>query len=151
MGEALQDEVRTTTEEESEGEIIAERFVIDGAEIGIKLGSDNIAWGKGVTPLGTDMGGEHMGEILAELRREGRKEGGTVEGTEVMGPDRGGKDTQLTEEIGTEHEGGSQTIFERPGIARLLPASKAQGLDRQTVKHRGIGVPPQAKTQGGIV
>ena len=67
--------MRTTTEEESEGEIIAERFVIDGAEIGIKLGADDIARSKGVTPLGTEMGGEHMGVILAELRREGRKEG----------------------------------------------------------------------------
>jgi hypothetical protein len=49
--------------------------VIDTTEIGIKLGSDDIARGEGVAPLGTDMGGEHMGEILAELRREGRKEG----------------------------------------------------------------------------
>jgi hypothetical protein len=52
--------MRATAQEETEGEIIAEGFVIDATEIGIKLGSDNVARCEGMAPLGTEVGGKHM-------------------------------------------------------------------------------------------
>ena len=92
-----------------------------------------------------------MAVIATVFGGEGGEEGGTVDGTEIVGPDRCGKDSQLTEEVGTEHERGSKATFEGPEIAPLLPAGKPQCFCRQTIKHFAVGIPPQSQAQSSIV
>ena len=56
-----QHDVRTATEEDAEAEVVGKGFVRRGTEVSVELRSEDVAWGEGVTPLGTDVGGEDAG------------------------------------------------------------------------------------------
>ena len=104
----------TATEEDAEAEVVGERFVGWGTEVSVELRSEDVAWGEGVAPLGTDVGGEDSGEVAPRLGSEGGEEGRAVERTEVMCPDGSGKDAHLTEEVAAQGESSAQTFVEGP-------------------------------------
>ena len=70
-------------EEDAEAEIVCERLVGRSAEVGVEFRAEDVAWGEGVTPLGTDVGGEDTGEVVTRLGREGGEEWRAVEGAEA--------------------------------------------------------------------
>ena len=109
-----QHDVRTATEEDPEAEVVGKGFVGRGTEISVELRSEDVAWGEGVAPLGTDVGGEDRGEVATRLGGEGGEEGRAVERTEVMCPDGSGEDAYLTEEVATQGESSTQSFVERP-------------------------------------
>lgn len=102
------------TEEDTKAEVVGERFVGRGAEVGVEFCPEDIAWGEGVTPLGTDMRGKDTGEVVTRLGGEGGEEGRAVEGTEVMRPDGSGEKAHLTEEVATQGKPSTQAFVERP-------------------------------------
>ena len=73
----------TTTKEDAEAEVVGKGFVRRGTEISVELRSEDVAWGEGVAPLGTDMGGEDSREVAPRLGSEGGEEGRAVERTVV--------------------------------------------------------------------
>ena len=64
----------TAAEEYTEGEIVGERLVGRGAEVGVEFSAEDVSWGEGVAPLGTDVGGEDTGEVAPRLGGESGEE-----------------------------------------------------------------------------
>ena len=104
----------TATEAAAETEVVGKRFVGRGTEVSVELRSEDVAWGEGVAPLGSDVGGEDSREVATRLGGEGGEEGRAVKRTEVMCPDGSGEDAQLTEEVATQGESSTQSFVEGP-------------------------------------
>ena len=104
----------TTTKEDAEAEVVGKGFVRRGTEVSVELRSEDVAWGEGVAPLGTDVGGEDRGEVATRLGGEGGEEGRAVEGTEVMRPDGSSEKAHLMEEVATQGESSTQSFVEGP-------------------------------------
>ena len=112
--ETFDEDVGAAAEEDAEAEVVGERFVRRSAEVGVEFRAEDVAWGEGVTPLGTDVGGEDAGEVVTRLGREGGEEWRAVEGAEVMRPNGSGEKAHLTEEITTQSKPSAQAFIERP-------------------------------------
>ena len=112
--ETLDEEVGTAAEEDAEAEVVGKGFVRRGTEVSVELRSEDVAWGEGVAPLGSDVGGEDGREVATRLSGESGEEGRAVERTEVMCPDGSGEDAYLTEEVATQGESSTQSFVEGP-------------------------------------